>query len=442
MALDLEQFREQPSTQLDVEKFRESETKKTKIGLGESAMRAARGLGSGVSLGLTKYPAAALLMGTRALTGYGGPENTYQAALQEVSEQEKQMEAESPLVYGGGKLAGSMMLLPGTGGAVLPMMGRTAAMGGVSGFTEEEQLSDALTGAAIGAGTAGVLGGLSTLGRQAGKAWTKTTLAENFDDILKNWKKGGREQMESLLGMSAKEFEEKQRELAMKHAKQKAKDLAAGKQVFPEELSGQFVRRPAFDKSGNVTWMLQPRSKNLKEEAMMLRNRLMTEEPVENIVFRVGPRSSAGRTFDPQLPITRYPTVGEIMSDVARGTVAGTPYAGLGYLAASATGVDPTLAALGGGAFGAKQALAQAGQKALQASVMKRSLSLQPGPDKRVPFRPFLGASPMSEATSRAITAATVPTIVSPEEYTVAPEPPLRSRLQELADKFRERFSE
>lgn len=136
---------------------------------------AASGVGYGLTAGLTQFPAAAVLQGTRALTG--GAPLSYGEALQEVRAANRATQREYPFAYGAGEVGGSGILTALTGGGSLPVqMGKAALQGGVSGATAAESLADvpgaAAGGAALSAGTTGLLGGL-------GKLVTKTPQQES-----------------------------------------------------------------------------------------------------------------------------------------------------------------------------------------------------------------------------------------------------------------------
>ena len=122
-----------------------------------------RGVGEGVSIGLTRYPAARALQATRFATE--GESIPYEEALRIVREQEAQAEQETPVATYGGRLVGTLL---GSGGApvgqtlgrtLLSAAGRGAVQGGVSGFTSQEGMEDVAKQVGLGALTGGVLSG-------------------------------------------------------------------------------------------------------------------------------------------------------------------------------------------------------------------------------------------------------------------------------------------
>lgn len=128
------------------------------------AVSAGTGLVKGATLGLSKYITAGeayLADNARALMK-GNPGMTWQQALQ-YTKQEMDAQAEAnPGAFYGGQAAGTVLNAAATGGATVPqLMVRGAIQGGVSGYTDNENLGDAATGAILGAGTGGAVGGVA-----------------------------------------------------------------------------------------------------------------------------------------------------------------------------------------------------------------------------------------------------------------------------------------
>lgn len=147
---DWSQYEEKtPSTQTKKEVENESVIK--------AAQTFATNIGRGATLGLAKYPAAAVQMGVRALTG--APVGTFGENVADVGEFYRQQEQQNPLAATSGRLVGGLAVPGlGVGKTILGTAGRGSVAGGVSGFTEDENLMDALKGSAIG-GTIGLAGG-------------------------------------------------------------------------------------------------------------------------------------------------------------------------------------------------------------------------------------------------------------------------------------------
>jgi hypothetical protein len=134
-----------------------------------------QGVGRGATFGLTNYPAAALMMATRAMGGAGGPENTYAANLAEIESRNIEMAKRPGYTLGelaGGILGGGTL---GVGKTMLGTIGRGAGIGAVSGLTTEsgqpksvaERLLQAEYGAALGAGLGAISGAAVPLARGA-----------------------------------------------------------------------------------------------------------------------------------------------------------------------------------------------------------------------------------------------------------------------------------
>lgn len=115
-------------------------------------------LGESASMGLTKYPAALAIQGTRALTG--GAPLTWDEAVHEARLQQNAANAASPTAATLGNLSGNVVNAALVGGAGIPqLVARNAATGAVRGFTQNEGLDDAALDT-LGGATLGAAGGL------------------------------------------------------------------------------------------------------------------------------------------------------------------------------------------------------------------------------------------------------------------------------------------
>ena len=185
----------------------------TTSGISEPTKFAAS-LGRSASLGLSDYLAALGIKGTRAVTG--GAPVTFQEALADVRGLTKQMKEESPLTYGAGQVAGALTG-PGAAavkliksapklGTITGMAGTGAVTGGVSGFTEDEDLKQAAVGAGLGALTGGVVGGVIQGTKRSVDKIARESAARSVEKLLTSKQAGNREALEKLFGRTDKEF--------------------------------------------------------------------------------------------------------------------------------------------------------------------------------------------------------------------------------------------
>ena len=140
---------------------------------------AVRGFGQGATAGLIQYPQAAIMAasqdqppqpdvrsmptarrGSMPRSGYFGagdiqqpaaPVNQVSTSLADLRLQNKQMAEENQAAWYGGNIAGAAGLgLVTGGGGTVASLGKLGAQGAVSGFTQDEDIVDALKGAGIG----------------------------------------------------------------------------------------------------------------------------------------------------------------------------------------------------------------------------------------------------------------------------------------------------
>lgn len=359
----------------------------------QSQMKAAKtfmtNIGRGATLGLAKYPAAGVQMGLRALTG--ASVGTFGENVADVAEFYRQQEQESPQAALAGRIVGGLAATPGGGGSLAGIVGRTALAGGVSGFTENENLRDAATGAAIGALTAGTLGtGSKLIGQIVSKAEQRV-----MKEYKKDWAK---------LPLSAKK-------------------------TIKEDI--EFSKNPSF--AADYPSITSPKQ-------------LQKAPTADELKTYYNFYNRSANEFG--LPAT--PSVSMIRDPAARGTAttlkelagAGSG-AGIGALGGTIFGVDP-MAAAAFGLLGQQQLTGYGlgrniGREAALA-LGERSLRGQMQPGR------------VAETLARGTTMAVTPAVVQPQvpnmyeqylEQQSAPSIPVednRTRLQRLADEARARF--
>lgn len=172
------------------------------------------GVGRSASLGTSDYLAALALMGTRSATG--GAPITFQDALADVRTMNEQLREQSPIAYGAGQVVGS---LGGPGavamqavkrapalGTIAGMTGTGAVTGGISGFTENEDLAQAAAGAGLGALTGGTVGAAFQGTKRLIDKAARESAARSVEKLLTSKQAGNREALENLFGRTDKEF--------------------------------------------------------------------------------------------------------------------------------------------------------------------------------------------------------------------------------------------
>lgn len=154
--------------------FTGSASGENEIEVPESIPAAIRGFGQGATAGLIQYPQAGLM----SLTA--GPDYSFKQALADLRADNERLAKNHSGAWFGGNIAGGITTAALSGGTTLPgLVGRGAAMGGVSGFTKDEDLTDA----AIGAGTGAIFGASGKLinaGSSKAAAYFKTNWIDKF----------------------------------------------------------------------------------------------------------------------------------------------------------------------------------------------------------------------------------------------------------------------
>lgn len=120
-----------------------------------------QGFGHGSTFGIMPYVNAGIDTGINAITGHGSTD--YGQNVDIYQRADKAAQADSPVAYGAGGIAGSAPVYALTKGRIAPLMG----LGAVQGAADSEHVSDAPMNAATGAAINGALG---TAGKAVGAA--------------------------------------------------------------------------------------------------------------------------------------------------------------------------------------------------------------------------------------------------------------------------------
>lgn len=137
--------------------------------LQEGAEKGVRGFGEGATLGLIKYPQAAL---KSLVTG-----ETYGQSLADIERQRRALENSG--AYQVARVVGGFAPAIASGGGTLPVvMAKQAGQGAISGFTANEGMDNVLQDVGMGAGMGGAFGLLGG-GVQAVSTGAKRALSKN-----------------------------------------------------------------------------------------------------------------------------------------------------------------------------------------------------------------------------------------------------------------------
>lgn len=140
---------------------------KPKLGVMDYVGATLQGVGRGATVGLSDYPAALVMMGQRALTG--GPRMGYQETLADIRATREAQLPRLQRAYKAGEIAGGLISSAGGVGSLAQLAGRSAVLGGVSGFTSQPGMDNVARDVALGTGLgalAGTLGyGVQRLGQ-------------------------------------------------------------------------------------------------------------------------------------------------------------------------------------------------------------------------------------------------------------------------------------
>ena len=156
----------------------------------DNPMRAgAIGFSSGATLGLSKYPAVVTAWALDNAKGLmkNYPGMTFQEALKLTNDELEATRQTNPKSYIAGNVAGTVLNAATTGGAtatVPQLMTRGAIQGGVSGFTNKEDLGEAAQGAAFGGALGLAAGGVTSGVRSLNRSTVAAYNAKNLPDLI------------------------------------------------------------------------------------------------------------------------------------------------------------------------------------------------------------------------------------------------------------------
>ena len=156
-------------------------------------MSGIRGGVTGLTAGLSKYPAAgAMLFLDQINQDVRAGRLTWRQALKELELQKKYDIEENPKATRLGNVIGGIGLTAATGtpAGFLPLVGTTALQGGIQGYTEKEDLGDAAMGAATGAVSGGVIRGAQGAVSTVADRVARSAIAGKIDKLIKSGKEG------------------------------------------------------------------------------------------------------------------------------------------------------------------------------------------------------------------------------------------------------------
>lgn len=306
-------------------------------GVKQGFLPAIRGVGTGASMGLHKYPAAGIMKALDYLMGEG--KMTYAEALEAINAQQQEDRDENPVASYGGQIVGSLSpagaarsagigiakAVPNTIGGLMKSVAGAGAVGAgqgaISGFNENQDLTEAGLGAGLGAILGGAGQAISGLGSKVLRGITRKTAAEHQD----------------LAGAAIR--------ARKKELKEIMKDVAArGKRAKPSEREAK--------KIANIVKSIKGLDKGLIGAEEVSRKAVLKSLKDEDFVGDTASKYLLGAARG-NLSGRRAELAGSSAGDVLRPSLLG---GALGYGSSFITEADPTMSALGGaGVFGGTQ---------------------------------------------------------------------------------------
>lgn len=152
----------------------------------DNAVAALRGVGTGASAGMLRYPVAAGIAALDKATGGQRPiGEMYADALAAQRSIDAEDQRNTPLARLAGEIGGGLVTAVATGGGSIPaQIGRTTALGALSGFSQNEGLENTARDVALG-GTIGAVSGVAGAGLQKGQElFVKSQLKRHIEGTL------------------------------------------------------------------------------------------------------------------------------------------------------------------------------------------------------------------------------------------------------------------
>ena len=379
------------------------------------ALTFAQETGRGVTAGAIKYPAAVIMKAMDTAVGDG--KMTWADAYDALKGQHTENMKDRPGSTIAGNILGGGTLAYLTGGTSLPgMLASNAVIGGVSGFTEDEKLSDA----ALGAGTGVVLGGAGRVAGNllgsAGESIARSNIVGKVRDLV------AKEDFSALKGI----FGEGTPAQLLERAKTYALSMEKGKmnvdQATREPIEAMYAGIKELPVNGRTMKAMDELAKKngFKDyHEFSAQNQGIGKPLTRPVEAPLRPRDFTKTSGIPLADVFArssakdyWKTAADTLSDTAKNSLYGF---GLGGIAQMTMGekspIDPLAAAATGATFGASKAVAG---KAARDMITKAVVN---------------EINPISSGVvSSAATQALAPPVV-------------RSRLGALADDFKKRFN-
>jgi hypothetical protein len=314
-----------------------------KPGILSKAGTFAAGIGRGVTAGLTRYPAAGVLLATR------GGEGGFKEALADVRRYEQQASEQAPIASAGGEIlggvlgAGKLISLAGkVAPAVVAMPAAGALYSGTTEFTRapETGLGDVAGSAAIGAAGAAIPGVATKAAQTARDTVVKNKYIANQIGYAEKFNKQGIEaaqKVEPTLLKAGEKLGYKMEDLLSPSARSAEASLEVLKAIRANKVPGMKIPQADRDLAKTAVVSLAARNRRLDkiEEVKDLTGDALRYKVKGSMT------GSAGKETKEAVQFTR-----DVLPSMGMGALIGA--GGFGLM-----GQDPMLgASLGGGSLG------------------------------------------------------------------------------------------